>query len=121
MLFYYNEEIKTDVESVDDRKFLDWIDRNNTPESDWYDTIREYIEIRDFCREWEEMTGDFLYGSTAIRTDYFVTYAQEYADELGIIDVSEWPAMYIDWERAAAALSMDYNLISFGDTDYYTY
>lgn len=35
-------------------------------------------------------------------------FAENYADELGYLENTEWPYSYIDWERAASDLMMDY-------------
>lgn len=60
------------------------------------------------------------YGATLIPEYDFTEYAEELAEELGLIpENASWPATYIDWEAAADALSQDYSTITFDGTDYY--
>ena len=62
--------------------------------------------------DWEE-------GATLIRDSYFTDYAQELAEDLGLIDdSSRWPSYCIDWERAARELQMDYTPIDFYGVTY---
>lgn len=49
----------------------------------------------------------------------FESYAEELANDIGAIDLDAgWPASYIDWERAARDLSMDYTSVSYDGQDY---
>lgn len=56
--------------------------------------------------------------ATLIRDDYFQEYAQDLAENCGLIpDGHAWPLTCIDWERAARELRMDYTPYTFdGDT-----
>lgn len=67
----------------------------------------------DYIDDWE-------YGETLIRDTYFVTYAQELADEIGAIprDVA-WPMTCIDWEHAASELKTDYTALDFDGVTYW--
>jgi len=60
----------------------------------------------------EEMQGyvpDWNYGATLIRDDYMQSYAQETAEDCGMIQRdAAWPACHIDWEAATAAFQQDY-------------
>lgn len=63
--------------------------------------------------EWED-------GATLIREDAFTGYAQELAADIGAIDDSHgWPLTYVDWERAADALKIDYTAVEFLGHTYY--
>lgn len=56
----------------------------------------------------EEWCGDW-YPVTLIRDSYFKTYAQELAEECGMIDrTAHWPNTCIDWAQAALELQHDY-------------
>ena len=49
---------------------------------------------------------------TLINDDYFQTFAQEYAEEIGAIpDTYHWPTSCIDWEMAAKDLQADYTAV----------
>jgi hypothetical protein len=87
--------------------------------------LAKYVEL---CGELGcEPTPDDLrkwandYDPTLIEDDYFEEYARDLADELGMnIDAQSWPLTYINWERAAEALQMDYSSVEYdGDTYYY--
>lgn len=48
---------------------------------------------------------------TLISADYFADYAQDLADELGLIDRAvSWPLGHIDWEAAAEELYNEVDL-----------
>jgi antirestriction protein len=60
------------------------------------------------------------YEPTLIPERDFEEYAQELADDCGMIpDNLSWPLTCIDWERAARELAYDYSSVSFDGTDYY--
>lgn len=62
--------------------------------------------------EWES-------GETLIPESEFTEYAQQLAEDIGAISSdAQWPLSYIDWERAADALRMDYSVIEIDGTDY---
>ena len=66
----------------------------------------------------EQFEGDW-YPITLIRDTYFTEYAQELAEELDLVPNSySWPTSYIDWERAARDLKMDYTSV---EVDGFTY
>ena len=59
----------------------------------------------------EEFEGD-LYPVGLIADSYFQEYAQNLAEECGMVDTSaSWPMNCIDWEQAARELQMDYSSI----------
>ena len=59
----------------------------------------------------EQWRGDW-YPLSLISDYYFEDYARELADDIGAVDANaSWPNSFIDWERAAAALQMDYTAI----------
>lgn len=67
-----------------------------------------------------ETLEDWAHGVTLIRDDYFTRYAEEYAIDCGLVDPAAlWPACYIDWERAAADLRMDYTPLQYGTVTYW--
>jgi hypothetical protein len=64
--------------------------------------------------EWE-------FGITLINDNYFEEYAQEFAEDIGAIEKNgQWPTNFIDWERAADELRIDYMEVDFdGATFWY--
>lgn len=56
----------------------------------------------------EEWRGDW-YPVTLVRDSYFKSYAQELAEECGLVDSgARWPNTCIDWNQAARELQCDY-------------
>lgn len=59
-------------------------------------------------------------GAQVISDDYFETYAEEFADDIGAIDRNaSWPISCIDWEAAADELKMDYSSFEFEGTTWW--
>ena len=56
---------------------------------------------------------------TLIAEDYFQTYAEEMAYDIGAIDPDAgWPNNHIDWKAAAEELSYDYSAVTLDGHDY---
>ena len=87
---------------------------------DWDEGIEtEWREHKALIDE-AEGYGDFRDGETLIRDDHFEDYAQELAEDLGLLkDTSSWPYTCIDWEQAAEELKQDYSSFEFGSTTYW--
>lgn len=76
------------------------------------DLKRQYID------SYNESSWEF--GAQFIRESYFEQYAQEFAEDCGLINAdANWPNSCIDWEKAAFELSMDYDTFTFDGVDYY--
>jgi hypothetical protein len=55
-----------------------------------------------------------------IAEDYFPQYAEELAEDLGLVDRNRaWPISCIDWDRASDELQYDYTSVQVDGTDYY--
>lgn len=67
----------------------------------------------------EQWRGDW-YPITLIRDSYFRDYAEELAEDCGMVNKdATWPNNCIDWERAARELRMDYTCADFGGVTYW--
>ena len=67
----------------------------------------------------EQWRGDW-YPVTLVRDSHFVVYAQDLAEECGMIDRNvKWPHTCIDWKHAARELQYDYTSTSIGGVDYW--
>ena len=74
------------------------------------------LEGKGRDKKWE---GEW-YPWTLIRDSYFKEYAQELAEDCGMIsDNAKWPGTCIDWERAARELQMDYTSADFSGVTYW--
>ena len=103
------EELESDREDAnEDGTLKEWYVENGEE----YDTLKSLVE---------DASGspDCGYGETLIRRSYFRDYAQELAEDCGMMpkDLS-WPCNCIDWEQAARELKMDYFSVNFGGVEY---
>ena len=89
-------------------------------------------DVDEDSDEWQELKAlkalqadaegspDWRHGETLIRDSYFETYAQELADDCGMLkEGSAWPYTCIDWERAARELQQDYMRVDFDGVEYW--
>jgi hypothetical protein len=67
----------------------------------------------------ENWRGDW-YPITLIRDSHFERYAEELAEDCGMIQAgATWPNNCIDWEEAARQLKMDYSTVEFDGVTYW--
>ena len=85
------------------------------------DEEAELALIREALDEIDRSSEDSPESGIALIADsYFVQYAQEYADDVGAIPRDAgWPTAYIDWDRAADALRMDFASIEIEGVTYW--
>ena len=103
------EELESDREcAIEDGTLTEWTDENGEE----YDSLKALVEDASGSPDWE-------YGEALIRRSYFRDYAQELAEDCGMMpkDLS-WPCTCIDWEQAARELEMDYFSVDFGGVEY---
>lgn len=68
----------------------------------------------------EHWRGDW-YPHMLVRDSYFRTYAEELADDMGVIPKdAQWPLTCIDWEQAARELRYDYSGVDIDGVTYWT-
>lgn len=83
-----------------------------------YDDACELAIWRNLRKECEGYGWE--YGIGFIREDYFETYAQDLAEDIGVIDRNaNWPLTHIDWESAARDLLVDYTSVEVDGATYY--
>ncbi|MDR6455481.1 hypothetical protein [Variovorax paradoxus] len=76
--------------------------------------------LEDLCgyggdHQWE---GDW-YPQTLIARSHFVTYAQDLAEDCGMVNPhASWPNNCIDWEFAASQLEQDYSEVTVNGSEY---
>jgi hypothetical protein len=90
-------------------------------ESDMDDDDRDELRaLRALAEQAEGYAADWRHGETLIRDSYFEDYAQELADDIGVIPKDlGWPRSCIDWEQAARELQMDYTSVEFDGVTYW--
>ena len=85
-------------------------------------TEDEEEELTELLALQSEADGaaDWAYGETLIRDDYFPSYAEELASDIGAINPdATWPLNCIDWEEAARQLQQDYSSVTWAGTTYW--
>jgi len=81
---------------------------------------REELSILEALESEASASPDWEYGETLIRDSYFLSYAQEIAEEFDLVPSTlKWPLSCIDWDRAARDLQHDYFLVEFDGIDYW--
>lgn len=84
------------------------------------DEREELASLRELADQGRAIATDWEYGECLIRDSYFVTYAQELAEDCCDVPISNsWPHYCIDWEYAARDLKMDYTPIEFSGITYW--
>ena len=86
------------------------------------DEGRELAILTALADECADYASDWEYGETLIRDTYFRTYAEELANDCGMLYQgvsSTWPYTCIDWERAAEELQQDYTTVDFDGVTYW--
>ncbi len=67
--------------------------------------LRDDVQLR---------TSEYEHGEALIADMHFQAYAQELAEDCGMIPGGlDWPLRCIDWEQAARELQMDYSTVEF--------
>ena len=70
-------------------------------------------EGRGYAPNWE-------HGEVLIRDSHFEKYAEQLANDLGLINAdAKWPNSCIDWEQAARELQYDYTALDFDGVIYW--
>jgi len=81
--------------------------RLDAAESEELDALLQLQEEASYSPNWK-------YGETLIHDDYFKEYAQDLAEDNGmLLDNLQWPLTCIDWEQAARELQMDYTPVEY--------
>lgn len=114
----------TDATTTDEKPDGDNGDDFAMSEDDWAfglgeEGAAELVALLELAEQ-GELFSEWPDGMTLIRDSYFRDYAEQLAEDIGAIDPNAgWPLFYIDWERAADALRMDYSSIEFDGVTYW--
>jgi hypothetical protein len=103
---------------IDSRDLIEWLEK----EYDETDAETEDTELADeITRLSEEGIEYWEHGAMLIRDSYFTEYAQQLAEDCGMIpDGLSWPLTCIDWDLAARELQDDYFTVEFMGVTYWT-
>lgn len=116
------EEQLADLDPEDADELADLTEQLKTARealAEWdTDNGDELKALTDLADE-AQYSPDWKYGGALIRRSYFQDYAQELAEDCGMLEnTNEWPLRCIDWEQAASELEMDYFAVDFGGVEY---
>lgn len=98
---------------------------NGVDGAEYEEDHEEYAELSALLADMrgyggdEQWRGDW-YPLTLIRDSHFTEYAEQLAEDIGAVtENAAWPNSYIDWERAARELQMDYASVDYNGTTYW--
>ena len=80
------------------------------------EAMDELATLEALQAEAEDYAPDWRHGEALIRDSYFTDYAREYAEDIGELGSM---AAYIDWDRFASDLQMDYTSVDFDGVTYW--
>lgn len=110
-------QLALDGGSQEDVNALDAWETENAEELAELESLLDDLNGMGGDEQWE---GDW-YPVTLIRDSYFQDYAQELAEDCGMIDTNaKWPMTCIDWEKAARELQWDYSSVEVNGVTYWT-
>ena len=104
---------------IDSRDIIDRIEYLR----DWADfpaAKKELAVLESVQEDAEQYASEWRYGEALIRDSYFKEYAQELAEDCGMVeDSNQWPNRCLDWDQAAEELKYDYTTVDFDGVDYW--
>ncbi len=69
--------------------------------------LKTLAEEAENCCSWAD-------GEILINDDYFEAYAEQYAEDIGMVgSEGRWPVYHINWEAASKELQQDYSSVDF--------
>ncbi|MDD3885135.1 MAG: hypothetical protein PHW66_09450 [Gallionella sp.] len=100
--------------------FEEWVDAAAANDTHTLQDAAEELKTLKSLADQGEGYGDWEHGETLIRESYFQDYAQELAEDCGMIPKDlAWPCTCIDWEQACRELKMDYTEVDFDGVSYF--
>jgi antirestriction protein len=109
-----------DNESEKYQNLIRTIESHGNTISELEDLFSDLEPLESFAEEASNYAEDWEHGATLIRYSYFETYAQELAEDCGMVNsAATWPNNHIDWEAAARDLKQDYTEIDFDGVSYF--
>jgi hypothetical protein len=103
------EEAEEEAERIEAIEALEEWDFENE------DELKRLKELSDECDGY----GDWHYGETLIRREYWVEYCQQLLEDIGVLPKDLPTYIEIDWDKTADNLEADYASVNFGDDEEY--
>lgn len=105
---------------IDSRDVIERITELQAQDDKTDEDLSELESLVGLSDEAEGYTPDWTHGATLIRDSYFKTYAQELAEDCGMVkEGDKWPYSCIDWDQAAHELKMDHTAAEFDGITYW--
>jgi len=107
-------------EALDDADGAGEVDDARQALSEWDEENAEELRALKALAAEGEGSPDWMHGETLIRETYFKEYAQQLAEDCGMLENADtWPGRCIDWKQAAKELKQDYFSVDFDGVDYW--
>jgi antirestriction protein len=111
---------ETDNESEKYQNLIRTVESHGNTITELGDLFNDLGPLERLAEEASNYAPDWDHGETLIRETYFETYAQELAEDCGMVNSdATWPNNHIDWEAAARDLKQDYTEIDFDGVSYF--
>lgn len=105
---------------IDSRDVIARIEELESDEDRTDEETDELDALKSLADEASGYAADWDYGEQLVRDSYFVTFAQELAEDIGAINSdASWPNDCIDWDQAARELQIDYTSVDFDGVTYW--
>jgi hypothetical protein len=107
---HVDEYEDSDGEEDAGEDLLNWLEENGD----------EFVTLLEIKEEVEQYTSEWNSGAFIIADNHFEDYAQELAEDTGVIDRNaKWPLTHIDWDAAAEELKCDYSEVTIAGKSYW--
>jgi uncharacterized protein (UPF0335 family) len=117
------DDFRTAEESGDQEMIdltLDAKDKDEAALEEWdSDNGEEYAVLTALALEAEGYAGDWKYGATLVRDDYFTEYAKQLCEDIGDVPRDLPSYIEIDWEKTADNIKVDYTAVDFDGVTYW--
>jgi hypothetical protein len=116
-----SEEITNNEDTIDSRDVIARISelRENRDGLD-NSELFELDALITLDRQGKNAFHNWETGVTLVANSHFEAFAEELANDLGIIDANaSWPIRHIDWKAAAHELKTDYRCLDFDGVEYW--
>ena len=119
------EELKSEFDSYIE-ELTEWGEDSSVTEVEFNDlnawmleNAEEYKTLQQLNEDGENYASDWIHGATLILDEHFVTYAEQLASDIGMVDDENSMSQYIDWEKFANDLKADYTEIDAACYEYW--
>jgi hypothetical protein len=113
-------EISNTDDVIDSRDVIARIEELEAQDERDESETDELAALKALADEASGYAADWEHGETLIRDSYFEEYAQELAEDCGMVNANAtWPNNCIDWDQAARELQMDYTAVDFDGVTYW--